>query len=346
MCRFSIAVLTAMLTLLGEGMPVQAQTYGKAPVPGEIGPDVPDNVDYVQKLGNTVPTDIVLYDHDSKPVKLGDLINGKPTILVLHYNRCPKLCNEVIHGLLDALNDCRKSDPSFIAGGPFRVVLVSVDPREAPTAARKNREIFHQQYDRRDPNTPGVWFLTASHGQGTDVRAADHVIHQLTNSVGFQYTLRFRNKTFDYSESEGWKTKDGQTLPSEPRTYDYGHAPGLVVLTPEGKVSKYLLRLNPTARDLRMAVVDASGGQIGRSVSDKIAQYCFVYDDVKGHYRFTLRWMAVAFSPFYLLVMYIAFRTWRQMRAENATNHATGNEPKSPAAVWNRDETNTTRNEI
>lgn len=310
-----LILATALLAGLGGTESARGQTYGKAPTPGDKGPDAPANVDYEQKLGGRVPLDLELTDHDGKPVKLGDAFGGKPTVFVLHYNRCPKLCNEVIHGLIDAMNDARRADAGFVAGGPFNVVLVSVDPREAPPAARKNRELFHQMYDRRDSATPGVWFLTASHGQGTDVADADRKIHQLAEAVGFKYSLRFRNKDYEYTPETGWQTADGRTLPPEPRNYDYGHAPGLVFLTPDGKVSKYLLKLNPTPRDFRMAVVDASGGKVG-TLSDKIAQYCFVYDDVKGHYRVTMRWIGVAFAPVYVLVVWIAYRTWRSMRAE------------------------------
>lgn len=313
--RRLIPVFTLLAAIGGSGN-ARGQTYGKAPTPGEKGPDAPANVDYEQKLGATVPLDLELFDHDGKAVKLGDAIGGKPTVFVLHYNRCPKLCNEVISGLIDALNDARRTDPAFVAGGPFNVVLVSVDPREAPPAVRKNRELFHQQYDRRSSDTPGVWFLTASHGQGTDVADADRKIHRLAEAVGFKYSLRFRNKDYEYTPEGGWKTADGRlTLPAEPRSYDYAHAPGLVFLTPAGTVSKYLLRLNPPARDFRLAVVDASGGKVG-TLSDKIAQYCFVYDDIKGHYRFTMKWVAVAFTPVYLLAIYLVYRTVRQMRSE------------------------------
>jgi hypothetical protein len=76
-----------------------------------------------------------------------------------------------------------------------------------------------------------------------------------------------------------------------------------------------------------MAVVDASDGKVG-TLSDKIAQYCFVYDDVKGHYRVTMRWAAVAFAPMYLLVMWIAYRTWRSMRAEKPLDP-----PANPAVL-------------
>lgn len=309
--------------------PAAAQTYGKAPMPGEMGPDAPKNVGFDQKLGAKLPLDLDLYDHDSKPAKLRELMAGKPTVLVLHYNRCPKLCSRVIQGLLDALNKSMRSDPAFVAGGPFNVVFVSIDPKESPAAARRARQEFHREYDRRGDDQPGVWFLTASHGQGTDVPAADRAVHELAAAVGFKYALRYQNREYYYSLDTGrWATEDGRReLPAEARNYDYEHSPGVIVLTPEGVVSQYLGGLSYdgtaqadddpklTGRDVRMALVAASGGKIG-GVADMIAPYCFAYDSKTGHYAMTMRYLAVLFVPVYFLVGYLAVRTIRQVMSE------------------------------
>jgi protein SCO1/2 len=250
----------------------------------------------------------------------------------MHYNRCPKLCNEVITGLLSALNDARKTDPAFVAGGPFNVVMVSIDPREAPTVVRKNRELFLREYDGRNPDQPGVWFLTASEGQGTDVLAADRKVHQLADAVGFRYQMRFRNQDFLYQPDEGvWRSADGKAnLPPEPRNYDFGHASGLTVLTPAGTVSKYLLGINYSARDVRLSLVEASDGKIG-TWSDAVSQYCFTYDSVKGHYRLTMRYLAWASVPFVLLVGFLTARTVRSARSEPTL--APGEGPPVPPAA-------------
>ena len=313
----------------------RAQTYGKAPIPGEKGPDAPKNVSFDEKLGSTVPLDIELTDHDGRTAPLREYIGSKPTILVMHYNRCPKLCNEVIQSLLTVLNDLRAADRQYIAGGPFNLVFVSVDPRESPTIARKNRELFLRDYDRRATDTPGVWFLTASRGQGTDIREAENKIHQVSSSVGFNYTLRYRNKDYSYNAASAeWVTADGlNALPAEPRTYDYGHASGITFLTPDGVVSKYLFGLVYRPRDMRFALNDASGGKIG-TVSDRVYQYCFVYDEVKGHYKLTMRYVAILFTPVMLAVVYMSLRTWARARKEPklTPGQAYAVEPSHPQA--------------
>lgn len=315
----SLILLMGLVCLVQTGTSARAQTYGKAPIPGDKGPDAPKNVSFDDKRGTTIPLDLEFHDHDGRSAPLREYIGGKPTILVMHYNRCPKLCNEVIRDLMKTLNTLRASDPNYVAGGPFNLILVSVDPREAPTMARKNRELFLSEYDRRSPDAPGVWFLTASQGQGTDLRAAEEKIHALSSSVGFNYSLRYRNKDYVYDPATTeWKTEDGKlTLPAEPRNYDYGHASGITFLTGEGVVSKYLYGLAYSPRDVRLALNDASGGKIG-SAMDRVYQFCFVYDEVKGHYKLTMRYVAIAFTPVMLGVMFIAFRTLQRVRREPA----------------------------
>lgn len=313
--------LAILVTLLLAAAPAAAQgmVYGKAVIPGNQGPKEPAGVAFEQKLGAKVPMDLVFTDHLGHPARLGDLIGGKPTVLALGYYRCPKLCNQVQTGLLDALNDSRKADTNFVAGGPFNVVVVSIDPREPPTMAAAKRESYLQAYDRRAADVPGWWFLTPSHGQGTDVKAADRDIHTLAAAVGFQYTLHARDKTFEYDpERGGWF---GQLDPSSPlgdlpRNYDYQHASGLVLLQPDGTVSSYLLGINYSAAEFRIGVVQASNGQVGTLFERYGSQFCYVYDDVKGHYTFTLRMVSVVFTPFMLFVVYWAYRTVRQARSE------------------------------
>ena len=320
--RLSTVVCVLILPGLAFG---QSVGYGQAPRSGPAGPPPPENVGYTQRLGGSLPENLTLFDHHGDPVRLHELISGKPTVLIFHYNRCPKLCNKVIQGVLGGLNEARQSDLSFIAGGPFQVVFISIDPRDAPASARKNRLQFHELYDRRSADEPGVWFLTANHGQGTDLRKADRTIHELASAVGFRYTLRFRNRDYLYDDDASqWLTGDGQPLPEQPRSYDYQHSSGIAILTPDGVISKYLLGLIYPARDLRLSLIEASNGTISRTLSDQIAQYCYVYDSVAGHYRLTMRILAIAFTPFMLFVVYIAFRTmrhaWRESMIANPSS--------------------------
>lgn len=136
---------------------------------------------------------------------------------------------------------------SLDPGKDFNVIVASIDPTDTPErAAMKKRDIV-QRYGR--PGTEGGWhFLTGPPPS----------IERLANAVGFQYV-------YD-------KEKD-----------QFAHAAGIVVLTPEGKVSRYLFGIEYPPTDLRLALVEASGNQIGGLV-DHVLLYCFHYDPTVGKY--------------------------------------------------------------
>ena len=308
---FLLLATTDVVAQSGSGM-----GYGMAKKSTRSGPPNPEGVKYVQRLGEQVPLDLVFTDHDNKPVKLSDLTQGKPTVLVMAYYRCPKLCNQVLTAVLDALKDMRKADPKFVAGGPFNVIVVSIDPRESPmTIARPKRLEFLKEYNGTADDVPGWWFLSANHGQGTDIKEADRKIHTLASSVGYEYTLRAREKDFDFNPDSGeWVGRiDGRIIEELPRNYDYQHASGIVLLTPDGKVSSYLLGINYSAADLRIGLVQASGGTIGGPFERNVyAPLCYVYDDVKGHYSSIMFWTALIAVPAMLGMFFMAYRTVRR----------------------------------
>ncbi len=135
----------------------------------------------------------------------------------------------------------------FNAGEEYTVLTVSFDPREGANLAREKQQLYVKQYGR--PISAEGWrFLT---GEEKDIR-------RLTDSVGFQYTYDTETKQF-------------------------AHASGLVVLTPEGKISRYLYGLEYSARDLRLGLVEASQNKIGNLV-DQVLLFCYHYDPAAGKY--------------------------------------------------------------
>jgi protein SCO1/2 len=328
------------VALLLAASPAHAQTgmgYGMKPVPGDRGPKEPEGVAFTQKLGSQVPLDLEFYDHNNEPVTLRQCVGGKPTVFVLAYYRCPKLCNQVLTSVLDALKQLRAQDAKFTAGQAFNVVVVSIDPRESAMGlARPKRLEFLKNYLTSEdvPENAGWWFLTANHGQGTDVNAADRKIHTLAKAVGFDFNLRARNKTYVFDTDKGeWAGQaDGTVLQTLPRDYDYDHKSGIAILTPDGVVSRYLLGISYAPRDLRLALVEASGGEIG-TLTDTISQYCYVYDDVKGHYKPTLRLTAVVAVPVMLAMFTLALLAVRQARREPPLKPGESAATPTPAAA-------------
>ncbi len=133
------------------------------------------------------------------------------------------------------------------AGKDFNVLTVSFDPREDWQLAASKKESYLRRYGR--PGAEAGWhFLTGKEDQ----------IKRLTEAVGFRY--RF-----------------------DPVQNQFIHASGIMILTPTGKISRYLYDVHYPGRDLRLGLVEASNNKIGSPV-DQILLYCFHYDASVGRY--------------------------------------------------------------
>ena len=135
----------------------------------------------------------------------------------------------------------------FDVGKEFEVVTVSFDPRETPEIAAAKKKDYVKRYGRPGADT-GWHFLT---GPAESVNA-------LTKAVGFQYQY-------------------------DPKINQFAHATAIMVLTPEGRISRYFYGVDFPPKDLRMGVVEASQGKIGNPI-DAVLLYCYHYDPATGKY--------------------------------------------------------------
>ena len=140
----------------------------------------------------------------------------------------------------------------FDAGDQFEVITVSMDPRETPELAASKKAAFIKEYGR--PGAEQGWhFLTGEQDS----------IHQLADTVGFQYA---------YDEE-----KD-----------EYAHPAGIMILTPEGKVSRYFAGIEYPPSDVRLSLVEASEKKIGTAI-DQFFLLCYAYDPVTGKYTLLVK---------------------------------------------------------
>jgi protein SCO1/2 len=136
---------------------------------------------------------------------------------------------------------------NFTIGDEYDVVTVSFDPRETPALASSKKATYVAKYGR-PPAATGWHFLT---GEAPAIAA-------LANAVGFRYTF-------------------------DPTTQQYVHASAIMVLTPEGRLSKYFYGIDYPPKDLRLGLIEASNGNIGTAV-DQLLLYCYHYDPHSGKY--------------------------------------------------------------
>jgi protein SCO1/2 len=196
-----------------------------------------------QRLDGQVPADLEFRDETGRTVHLGDYFGRKPIVLALVYFRCPMLCTLVLNGLLEGL----RGMPDMNIGEQFEVLTVSFDPKDTPEAAAKKKQSFVESYAR--PGVAEGWhFLT---GQ-------QPAIDRLTAAVGYRYK---------YDE----------------KLDQYIHPAAIMILTPDGRITRYFYGIKYASRDVRLGLVEASQGKIG-TPTDQILLYCFHYDPTVGKY--------------------------------------------------------------
>ncbi|MCU1244141.1 MAG: electron transport protein SCO1/SenC [Acidobacteria bacterium] len=139
------------------------------------------------------------------------------------------------------------TEVKFDIGNEYDVITVSIDPRDTPEAAAEKKEHYIKRYGRL-ASAPGWHFLTAH----------ESAIKSLTSAVGFEYAY-------------------------DPAIDQFAHGAVLIVLTPGGRVSRYLPGIDFRPRDIRLALTEASQGKVG-SLSDQLLLLCYHYDPSTGKY--------------------------------------------------------------
>jgi protein SCO1/2 len=164
-------------------------------------------------------------------------------------------------------------------GDELTVITVSFDPREGPALAAAAKRTAVRRYGR--PQAAEHWhFLTGDQQQ----------VERLCKSVGFRYY---------------WDAERQQ----------YAHAAGIMVLTPDGVVSRYLMGVEYAPRDLRLSLVEAADKRIG-SVTDQVLLLCYQYDPTTGKYGLLIqRVLRVAgVATVGLLASSIGLMLWSERR--------------------------------
>ena len=151
---------------------------------------------------------------------------------------------------LNGMVECFLST-KYVVNQDFDVVTVSFDPSETPEMAAEAKRTYLKRYGHEGAEN-GWHFLTGDESS----------IKKLTDAVGFHYVYDAKLK-------------------------QYAHATGLMVLTPEGTLSRYFYGVDYAPRDMQFALIDASHHEVGSAV-DKLLLLCYCYDPTTGKYGFII----------------------------------------------------------
>jgi protein SCO1/2 len=235
----------ALAGLLASTSSARAQAWkeGSAPTPNATPPELV-GVDIVEHLGGQLPAGATFLDTDSHAVRLGDFFDGKrPTLLVFAYHTCPMLCSLVLDATVRSLNDV-----AWTVGREFDVVSISIDPKDTPATATRKRSQVVGSYTRATGSTAGWHFLV---GDESNIR-------QVTEAVGFKYNYDARQK-------------------------QYAHPAAIYLLTPEGRMARYLYGIEYPPSDVRLGLLEATEGR-SISTTERLLLYCYHYDPQGRHY--------------------------------------------------------------
>jgi protein SCO1/2 len=165
----------------------------------------------------------------------------------------------------------------FDVGVDYEILSVSFDPRETPEMASAKKGPVMRQYGRKG-GAEGWHFLT---GDAASVAA-------LTKAVGFRYV---------------WDAEQKQ----------FAHATGITLLTPQGHIARYFFGIEYPAKDLRLALIEASEEKIG-NVVDQLLLLCYHYDPKAGRYTATVRNFVRAGGVITLLALvgFVTIMLWRE----------------------------------
>jgi protein SCO1 len=191
-------------------------------------------------------------------------------------------CPRLCTLVLNGLLDTLKALP-YDAGKDFQIVVVSIDPREGPELAAEKKAAYVERYGR--PGGDAGWhFLT---GEAANIES-------LADVVGFRY---FYDAERDL----------------------YAHASGVMLLTPDGKLSRYFYGLSYPLRDVRLSLVDASAGKVGSPV-EQLILLCFSYDPATGRYAVAaMKVVRLAGAVFVVALGTFLVWSWRRERKQPAT---------------------------
>jgi len=225
-----------------------------------------------QNLNHQVPLNLIFRDEFGRSLPLSTYFSGHKPVVLALVYYT---CPMLCNLVLTGMETSLRAI-SLNPGRDFEVVAVSFDPKDTPQIAAAKRENYLRRYRR--PDTANGWhFLT---GDEASIKA-------LTSAVGFRYKL-------------------------DPATGQYAHASAIMILTPDGKLSRYFYGVEYSPRDVRLGLVEASQDKIGNPV-DQILLFCYHYDPATGKYgAIAMNMVRFAGGTFVLICGTFLLFAWRR----------------------------------
>jgi protein SCO1/2 len=229
-------------------------------------------VSVVENLNESVPLDAPFTDHDGRTVTLRKLLDGVHPVVVTPVYYG---CSTLCPVVLRGVVGALKAT-GLSLDDDYRVVTFSIDPSETSAQADQTRtELMH-----------GLGYASGHLGWSFLVGPATSIT-PLTDALGFHYAYDAQLKQF-------------------------AHGAAFMVLTPDGRISRYLYGVQYPSRDVRLALVEASNGHVGTTF-DRVMLTCFRFDPATRRYQLYVQGLLKGGGLLaFLFVAGLLFKLWRR----------------------------------
>lgn len=210
-------------------------------------PDELSVVGFEQKLDGQIPFDLVFHEAGRGDPSLGDVFEKRKPAILVLGY---DNCPMLCGLVLDGMIGALQ-EVKLDAGKDFSLISVSIDPTETPEQAAARKSMYLKRYGRRA--SPGGWhFLTGK----------EEAIGELAETMGFGYVY-------------------------DPGINEFAHPSGFIVVTPNGRISRYFFGVAFQPADLNSALRTAAGEEVGSPIKEFLLT-CFQYNPLTGKYGPTI----------------------------------------------------------
>ena len=237
---------------------------------------IKEDVGWVERLGSTIDFDAEITDSKNVTKNLAKFVDSsKPTVLILAYYSCPKMCTFLLDGVSEVVSSVDKIRP----GRDYNLITLSFDYEDDYKISQGKEKRYNKSF-------------AADNEEWKFYTATPPNIKSVTNSVGFKFV------------------PDGD---------EFAHPAGIIFLTKEGKISRYLSGVIFDSKDFRLALLEAADGVIGESsLKDKVLLYCYGFDPVGKKYALkALNVIKLGGAITLLFVVVFMFFMWMKKDKKN-----------------------------
>ncbi len=239
-------------------------------------------IDIIEHPGDSVPLDLQFTDDRGRAVRLGDYFDRRKPVILI---MAYYECPMLCTLVLNGMSDGIRG-LGWPPGDKFQMITVSIDPHETWELAAGKKKTYLENLAL--PAKDDGWaFLVGQESQSKG----------LADAIGFKYFYDEGNK-------------------------QYAHPAAAFVLTGDARISRYLYGIEFTPRDLKLALMEASEGQIGSTI-DKIILYCYHFDPEAGGYVvFAANVMKLGgMATLLILVLFLGF-LWMTERGKKKSSRS------------------------